>query len=196
MNYKIVIKDLVTPALRGWETALRPGVLNKAIARGQERLFRDHIGGLPANKLGRSTGFWADAARATTAEPTDFGCVVSVSKLGFRQRYFGGVIKAKPGSYLTIPARSEFYGARARQFTNLRFVLFASGTAALVIDEGGAEKITGLQSSKSAGGKKSAGMVAFWLKKEVHQKGDPTIIPSDQEIGEKVRETVGMVLGE
>lgn len=181
MNYKVTISNGVTPAMKAAQEQLKPEVINKALARGAERLFRDHIGALPPNKLGRSTGFWADSVRATHAEATDSGCVVSVSKLGFRQRYFGGTIKPVNAKFLTIPARSEFYGARARQFTNLRFVMFRSGTAALVINDGGAEKITGV-STKRAGSKKDAGMVAFWLVESAEQKPNPNIIPADEKI--------------
>lgn len=178
----ITVKDEVSQVLADWVTELSPEKLYATIARAEERLFQDHIGQLPPNRLGKSTGFWKDAVRSTHAEPTDTGCMVSISKLGFRQRYYGGEIKPVNAQYLTIPARSEFYGARARQFTNLRFVLFRSGTAALVINDGGAEKINSLGSSKSVGGKKSASMVAFWLVKSVNQRGNPDVIPSDDQI--------------
>lgn len=183
MMRRVTIKDSVSAVVRAWGQELSPALLHPHIARAEERLFKDHIGGLPPNRIGKSTGFWADSVRSTHAEPTDNGCMVSVSKLGFRQRYYGGEIKAKPGSWLTIPARSEFYGARAREFTNLRFILFKSGTAALVVDEGGAEKINSLGSTRSVGsGKKSAGMVAFWLVKSVNQQADKAIIPTDEQI--------------
>lgn len=184
MMRRIVIKDSVSALMRARGAALQPASLHPHIARACERLFRDHIGALPPNRMGRSTGFWADAARATHAEPTDNGCVVSVNKLGFRQRYFGGEIHPVSAQYLTIPARTEFYGARAREFTNLRFVQFRSGAAALVVQTGGAEKITGLASTRAAGGKQSAGMVAFWLVRSVRQQPDPGVLPDDAKIAE------------
>lgn len=182
MMKRINIQDQISPLLLDWKVELSPAVLHKHIARAEERLFQDHIGALPPNRLGKSTGFWADAARSTHAEPTDIGCVVSINKVGFRQRYYGGEIKPVNKTYLTLPARGEFYGARAREFTNLRFVLFKSGSAALVIEDGGAEKINSLGSTRSVGGKKSAGMVAFWLVKSVRQQPDPGVIPSDKAI--------------
>jgi hypothetical protein len=182
VNRTITLTDTVSPVIAAWRAALAPEVLNGTIARAEERLFRDHLAALPPNRLGKSTGFWANAARATHAEATASGCVVSINHLGVRQRFHGGEIKPVNSKYLAIPARSEFYGARARQFTNLRFILFKSGAAALVINEGGSEKITSLGASKSAGGKKSAGTVAFWLVKSVNQRPDPGVIPSDDQI--------------
>lgn len=191
MTLTINITDSVSPLLSAWRNELTPGLLHPHIARAEERLFKDHIGKLPKNKLGKSTGFWAAAVRGTHAEATPDGCLVSINKQGFRQRYAGGEIKPlSPDGWLTIPARSEFYGARAREFTNLRFILFRTGTAALVINDGGSEKITGLKSTRKAGGKKSAGMIAFWLVKSVFQKPDPGVIPPVSDIIATARDAV------
>ncbi len=194
MMRRITLQEDVRRLMKAWQHELQPSVLHGHIARAEERLFKDHIGKLPPNKLGKSTGFWADSVRSTVATATDNGCVISINKLGFRQRYYGGEIKPVNGKYLAIPARSEFYGARPREFTNLRFLLFKSGTAALVINEGGAEKITGLNSSRSAGGQKSAGTVAFWLVKSVNQTGNPNIIPSDAAITQTALDAIGGAL--
>lgn len=194
MMRRITLKDSVSALVRAWGNELQPAQLHPHIARAEERLFQDHIAALPPNQLGRSTSFWAKSVRATHAEPTDTGCVVSINQLGFRQRYYGGEIKPVNKKFLAIPARGEFYGARAREFTNLRFVLFKSGTAALVIDEGGSEKINSLGSTRSAAGKTSAGMVAFWLVKSVNQKPDPNIIPTDEQITQTALDTARMAL--
>jgi hypothetical protein len=194
VNVRVTIEDSARPALARLREEMGPEVLNRHIGRAEERLFKDHIGKLPANKMGRSTGFWADAARGTHAESSAERVTVVVSKLGFRQRVLGGTIKAVNGKYLTIPARAEFYGSRARAFTNLRFVMFRSGTAALVIGDGGAERVTSLGASQLVGGKKGAaqtvGMVAYWLKKEVKQKPDPGVIPSEGQIVGTARDAI------
>jgi hypothetical protein len=182
MNVRYSVKNEVTAEMAAVQRVFDGQVWLGNMARALERLFRQHIAALPANRLGRTTNFWQRAARATHAEPTERGVAVTVSQVGFRQRFFGGVIKPVNKEWLAIPARSEFYGARARQFTGLRFHLFKSGAAALVIEKGGAEKVTSLGATRYVGGKKSAGMVAFWLVKEVNQAGDPSIIPDAKSV--------------
>jgi len=122
-----------------------------------------------AQSLGADRTGYYERARAGTQEPVieGEGVSVSVALAGIAQRYFGGVVHARPNSFLTIPALAIAYGKRAREF-DLRLIIFGdTGLAALV--------------SKSVA-KPSEGEVYYWLVRSVTQKGDPTILPTDEEM--------------
>lgn len=87
----------------------------------------------------------------------------------------------KPGSgktYLTLPACKETYGKTVRDFgaDAFRFVLYKGKTAALVW--------------KKDGGSHEKGKVAYWLKKEVFQRQDRTLLPPDEAYRELARQRV------
>jgi hypothetical protein len=149
-------------------------------------------------------------ARALGAPPTQFyekaavntqvpqlekdGVSVSITAPpGLAQRLYGGEIKGDP--LLTIPARSETYGHRAREFENLKVVMFPSGAGALVEREattlrGGLSRKgargpgTGLVAGigEHAKGEEMGGLVYYWLVRQVSQAGDPSVLPDDSEI--------------
>lgn len=121
-----------------------------------------------AQSLGaKSTGFYTEA-RDKTQEPqvVSDGVVISIDQEGLAQRYFGGDIEARPGSFLTIPARGEAYGHRAREFSNLKLVRFPTGIYALVDRDEEPQE----------------GGVYYWLVRSVHQHGDPDILPSEEDL--------------
>jgi hypothetical protein len=74
----------------------------------------------PGGARGRTST--AKAAEQTTFATTPDSVIVSIDELGFRQRFEGGTINAPGEGWLTIPARSEAHGHRAREFNDLRFV--------------------------------------------------------------------------
>lgn len=122
-----------------------------------------------ARSLGAApTGFYERAAGAVQSpqlEGTD-QISISIDHQGLAQRLFGGTISAKPGSWLTIPARAEYYGERARDQADLQFIVFPSGLAALIQEDE----------------EKHEGLVAYWLVKSVHQDKDPTVLPSEDKM--------------
>lgn len=90
---------------------------------------------------------------------------------------------------LTIPARAEFYGQKATNFTNLRFVMFSSGAKALVIGKGGVGRVdfaTGMEHSVRGAGRRTAMMVAYWLVESVTQRGEYPVIPSRKDYASTV----------
>jgi hypothetical protein len=192
----IDIRDQVTPILQGLAPALRRQVA-PAIGAAVVVLFQDHFAGLPDNRNNwPSTGFWAQCARATNynvlAEQVD----INVDKQGFRQRLQGGAIKAKSGGWLTIPARAEAYGKRAREFSNLEAVFFQTshGFFGALVESGsqdvsfGRKKKDGTRTVKP--GAERGGGVMFWLKKSVTQKPNPAVLPTDAQITAAINETV------
>jgi hypothetical protein len=96
---------------------------------------------------------------------------------------------------LTIPARQEFYGHSATEFTNLRLAVFKSGTLALVVGKKGVGRVdfaTGREKNVRGAGARAQSMVAYWLKKEVTQNEDKSVIPEAQEYADRCTESLGV----
>jgi hypothetical protein len=200
MSISVEIKDNATPAVEALGQELDTTRLNPALGAAVTALFQRHLIRNPSNAQGwPSTNFWAQAARATNYQALPEGVVVSVNKIGVRQRYQGGPIDPVNASFLTIPAQPEAYGKSAREFFDLVPVFFKK-------NDGGGRSFGALvvaQQSKLSLGKKrkdgtrkmsleeTGGAVMFWLVKHVEQQGDKSVIPDDDEIGRTVASTVG-----
>jgi hypothetical protein len=176
---------LDAPAVLRRAAALQGKKLNTQIARGVQQLFMSHFFELDrtrANDLGgKRTHFYGDAAKATASEGTDSEAIVTVAQQGIRQRLEGGEIHAKPGSWLTIPARGEAYGHRAREFHDLHFVKLKNGNAMLIAGEltGATGKMDKKGNLITRGGTEE-GVVMYWLVKDVIQEKDPSVLPSEE----------------
>jgi hypothetical protein len=120
-----------------------------------------------AARLGATpTGFRNKAAASVTAQhDEDEGRVVIPRRTGLG-RAFGDVV-IRPGSgrtYLTIPAHSKTYGKSVRDnFPEGTFRFAPMGRYRALLWADGPYK----------------GEVAYWLKREVSQKQDRTLLPSD-----------------
>jgi hypothetical protein len=198
MAVTVDIRDNVTAAMKRFEQNIAPTHINTVIGAAEVRLFQNWFLSMPQNKRGwPSTGFWADAARATNYRVIADDVWISVNKLGVRQRYQGGEIHPTEGKYLTIPARSEAYGKRAREFDNLRLAFHrVAGTVeayALVVAE--AQEVS-IGRKRKAGSRKVEGggtvgdAVMFWLVKSVRQAADPDVLPPDNLIEATAIETI------
>lgn len=182
-----------------------PG-LNRVVGRAAEGAVKEHFFRLDderENELGgkRSHFYWEAGKNTTHSTRGDDTVVISTRKLGLRQRYFGGEIHAINGKYLTIPARSESYGVRAKDFPGkLKFVMFASGSAALVLDTPSEDdygtvddsgNVVGIGRKKGKKKRlKKEGLVEYWLVPYVNQQSDPSVLPTTEAIMEKVRPEV------
>jgi len=155
----------------------------------------DHLVGSDAerpNKMGGPRShFFADAARSTQYFIQADGVYVAIFKTGIRQRFFGGTIRPVKSKYLTIPARAEAYGRRAREFDDLEVLYGRRGAYALAQRAGTSISFV-KDKRKSRKGqmrvKRGAqrGGVFFWLVKSVTQTADPSILPTEQQIKEHV----------
>lgn len=192
MSAGVDIRDDVTASLKGVQAALRN--VAPAVGAAVVLLFQQHFLGLPDNKNNwPSTGFWGRAARSTNYNLLADGVDINVNQQGVRQRLQGGTIRPVNGNWLTIAARSEAYGKRAREFNNLVFVLFRADLAALVEDISqdvsfGRKRKDGTR--KVTPGEERGGAVMFWLKKSVTQTANPDVIPSEDRVRETCRITV------
>jgi len=166
-----------------------PVLLRKRLAVDVLNLFQDHYRSLPPNRQfpGRTTHFWADAARSTSFALDSDGFTITTNKQGVLQRYLGGTIKPTGGrKYLTIPAREEAYGKLASDFNNLRFAITDQGPALVEADATrikiGRQKKDGTRNIKNLG--ETGGAVMFWLRRSVTQRGNTNIIPTTEKITE------------
>lgn len=133
------------------------------------------------------SGLYAQFARSTSWSVAAAGVTLSVGHVAARQRLLGGTIDPVHGNYLTIPARGESYGKRAREFGQSLVVLFGrNGPYALAAK-------TDFQRAKKSG--KNAGQlqrakkgesathgqggVYYWLVRSVTQVGDPDVLPPE-----------------
>jgi hypothetical protein len=164
---------LLATALRVKDPATR-----KVMGRGVANTLRKHFSKLDRqrpNRLGGTRTHFYGQVRRSVQQPVLLGgdgVKVSIPHVGIAQRYFGGKIEPVNVDWLTIPARSEAYGKRAREFNDLDFVLFRPDLAALVQRD----------QTDVGSGEESGGGVFFWLKKEVEQQPDPTVLPTDAEL--------------
>lgn len=191
MATSIDIKDNATPAVkRVLEAASGPNINAVAgragVNRIQQHLFA--LNGSRPNKLGgKRTNFWAQCARSTSFVLVPEGALASINQIGFRQRLEGGVISARNAKFLTIPAIAEAYGKRAGEFHNLRFAIVGGKPALIEAEHSGVSFRTG---TRGAGKVKATlnlgGKVYFWLKRSVRQNADPSVMPTNDEMGAAV----------
>jgi hypothetical protein len=184
-----VTQDTASPAIMELVKVLASDALRRHVGQAATVFTQAHLRSLMGNKQGwPSQGFYAGAARGTSFETTPDGVRISVDnenapgamKHQYNQGQSGKTTIVAGGKLLTVPARAEFYGHRAGEFTNLRFVQFASGAKALVIGQGGASRVnfqTGGESNKGIGAR-SAAMVAYWLVDSVEQDSKPEVLPT------------------
>lgn len=117
----------------------------------------------PGGGAGRSTGFWAQAAQATSyAVTSDTRAIVSVNQVGVRLQYLGGVVAAQD-KLLAIPAIPEACGTNPEDWANLKFAPWLHGpkTVGALID-------------------RDTGIVVWWLAEETAHHAHPEVIPLAQ----------------
>lgn len=177
----------------------RRGFLQVA-GRAGRNLTVDHLrayGRAHPNRLGgRSTGFYRQAADAANYRLLgEDGVVISIPHQGLALRLLGtdglpgGVLKPTTGRYLTIPAIAEAHGKRAREFADLEFgyaydaelgrmrpALVRRADSLLSLFRSRREKRPAVQ---GPGTEQSDGEAVFWLVRQVKQRGDRDVLPSD-----------------
>lgn len=189
ISYRLV--DSVTPWLRQARIALRQDEIRPIAGRAGTNVVRAHLFDLDktrANSLGgKRTHFYASAARATHFKEVTDGVEISVSHVGFAQRYFGGVIRPVNSKYLAIPARTEAYGKSPREFDDLEPAFGRRGIIGLA-----EKRRTAGEGGRGEGGRflragtTIGGGIMFWLVDEVDQDADPTVIPTEAELQKDV----------
>jgi len=178
-----IIRDEATPVLVAIQTDVQAGTLTHAMGDALVELTRDHLFALNAERHRYGRNYYAQAARSTTATTTPEEVRLGVTQLGIRQRYYGGYIRPKNKQWIAVPARQEAVAARPEEFNDLHFVLFRADLAALVQNHqtllDGRYKRKGSITPNAGGtrGDELGGGVFWWLKKEVYQQPDETVLP-------------------
>lgn len=189
MTIEITIEtNQSTPALAALVASLEdPTGLHVAMAARGERLMRDYLRAIApgrhatANRLGaRPTGILEKAAESPEGRGSVDGATVTIRPGEVLSRTFGEVTIRPTGGkrYLTIPVAAEAYGRRAREFDDLKFIRI------------GPQQIPVLARRMANGN-----MVVYYaLAREVKQKQDRTLLPSDDAILEEMESAAGDVL--
>jgi len=186
---RVLLNDQATGSLADLIEQVKPARAARVVAPAAANLFRTHLFKLnderPNRLGGKRTNFFSQAAKATSATAEGGTVKVNVAHVGIRQRVEGGTIRPTNGrKFLTIPARSEAYGTRAKEHPFLVPIFFRSGAGALVeadrSDLGARdEALSGRRrgDEPAAAEFERGGGVWFWLVKSVTQRPDPTVLP-------------------
>lgn len=192
MSYSIAIisdMDLPRQYVEGIERAVRPNLeMHREISAEAVVIVKQRFaekGNEPNQHNWPSTGFWQRMIGGTIPLADEESAGVRMPR-EVAQRFFGGTITPVDNEYLAIPAREEAYGMSPLQFNDLRFVPFASGSAALV--QRNQQTVGTFKSGKKKGernpkttGEKIGGGVFYWLVKSVTQRPDETVLPTEEE---------------
>lgn len=148
--------------------------LNAAIATDAETFTKEYVSRSgrhrTAERLGATpTGFRARAAQRIESGSDNEQAFLRIPRNTGLGRAFGDVlIRPRPGrKYLTIPGVAETYGKTVRDFpeNTFAFTIMAGRYPVLVFREGNSRH--------------RAWTLAFWLRREVRQKQDRSLLPSD-----------------
>jgi hypothetical protein len=204
MNLRIsILQDTAGPALR--QVMEIPEEREKICGAAGHRLIRDvsrHVnlwGQSHPNKLGgRRTNYWSGIAAKINPndclQTTNAGATVTLGgpEMPGLMRAMGD-ITIVPGTktpgvkYIPIPARSEAYGMRPREFGG-QLMLFWKGKGAI----GGLAQATPVERKKNTkkGAKGSTyyrpGLVFYWFAESVTQPQDRSLLPSDEELANSI----------
>jgi len=206
LGIAIEIEDNASPAFLRVAAAVQEPDVRKVMGRAIATELRRHFSRLDQerpNRLGgKRTHFYGEVRRAVQQPElvAGDGVKVAIDHVGIAQRYFGGTITPeKSGGWLTIPARSEAHGMRAREFDDLHFVFFRAGLAALVQNEqtslGG--RVHGSVTARGRRKKQTiGGGIFYWLKKSVTQRGDKSVLPDEASLQSAALDAAGDYLDE
>ncbi len=197
MNSGIVVKisDQATPAIKDLARSLDSKQLAKDLGEGLQTKVQNHLLSNGTNKHGwPTTNFWAKAARATSWSEHPEGVLISINKIGVRQRVFGGTIRPVNARALTIPISPVSYGHLASEFPGLFLIRTAKGAYLVQRGEelsqktGRPVKRSSKEDGRQIGGNNGRRIRAnlnfmFKLVSSVDQEPNPNAIPSNAELG-------------
>ena len=186
MSAFTTVLDQATPLLERVQSAARSQGLALIGAYAAGGLLRHHLLELDAQRHRGGNHFYARAADAISVTATATSATISIDHPGLLQRRYGGTIRARSGGALTIPASPEAQGRSARDFSGLRVACVinpATGRlqAARVRPLPTPVTLRSRSSSRTpSSSAPRAGEVLYWLTKYVHQRPDPTVLPSSE----------------
>lgn len=187
-----IVLDEALPLLDRTQTAVQTATLARTGLRAIAGLLQSHLRTLDTqrHRTGRRH-FYREAADSVTLAESSTGGVLSITKVGFAQRLYGGVIKAKNKKFLTIPAIPEAENTLATEWSGLRpglaydpklgslrlALIRASPSSRVTITRKGTVDHTHLSTL-------TATQPIFWLVREVSQKRDPSVLPTNRDMAD------------
>lgn len=187
-----ILFDEITPLLERVQTAAQAQGVALVAARAVGGLVKEHLYGLDAQRHQFGNHFYRQAGDSVSTGADSRGAIVSISQLGFAQRFYGGTIRAKNVNYLTIPASPEAYGKRAREFNDLDFAFAEdpeTGALRPALVRRAQTRIRHRRVKTAEGITFKASAVAsllpdvmFWLVRSVTQRADPTVLPYPEQM--------------
>lgn len=195
MGLSIQVYDQASPVLQRLASHLNPRDMGQVAGRAVQNRVREHLydrNRTHRNQLGgKRTNFAAAAARSTTFRVVEDGAVVSINHVGFRQRLEGGTILPTRTRYLAIPVRAEAYGTTPRERKDLEFEIVPGIGPVLV-------KKRAVRQRKVKAGRSSivtatwdGGEIMYRLVRRVTQRADRTWLPTELEMGDAARKSLG-----
>lgn len=183
MAVSVQVFDSATANMQALAAHMNPKESGPVAGRAVNNAIRKHLFARNAthpNSLGgKRTNFWSQAARSTSYQPTDDGAVVTISLLGFRLQYEGGVIRPVNTKYLAIPVIAEAHGMRPREFDDLDFAIVPGYGPALV--RALSQKIR-IGKKGVRGGDIQGGEIVFRLAKRATVSAHPEALPAGDEM--------------
>jgi hypothetical protein len=189
LSLSFKVEDFATPALEAKLAQCNPARLVSILGPGLTVRVQRHLLSNGINQQGwPSTHFWADAARGTTWGAQGDSVLISINKIGVRQRYYGGTIKPVKAKALAIPISPVSYGHLPSEFPGLFLLKTAKGAYLVqpgreLSDKGNV--IGRRRAGGNAGRRQKASLnFLFLLSAGVTQDPDPNVIPSEDELAE------------
>jgi hypothetical protein len=189
VSYTVNIKDGATPELRAQIAKCDPRRLGSFVAPAVAKKVKANFLARPHNQRGwHPVNFWADAARATNYQILPDGVLISVNKIGVRQRYQGGPIRPLNAKALAIPVAEEAYGKVPADFGDQLQLIIIKGKGAWLAlksyEQRPQDRQHGLHQQQGPGLStvRERLKFLFLLIAGVDQKADPAVLPPDEEI--------------
>ncbi len=180
----INVRDSVTPALEAIAAGLGDiAGLHKSIGTTCFELVRNHLARISktrhatAQKLGASPShFWGLALKNTHMTSDAQAARISIESPGIgRATHDVRIVPTSGKKWLTIPIDKSGYNHRAYRMQDLVFIRPRGKSFALL---GRRE-----QDFRSRGSQNNSFKWIYLLVKSVHQKQDPTLVPTEKEFG-------------
>lgn len=184
-----VVKDTATGLMKEASERLSLGLLTKAIGHDCTEMTKSHLRTLDyirPNRLGGDrTHYYAKAAQSTRYSATPGEILIAIQQPGIRLHYHGGTVTPKLRKWLTIPARAEAHGHRAREFELTPFygkkgiyaLALTSELRTKVLTRG---KRKGQSVPDTSNAQAWTSAVMYWLTKLATFQPDPSVIPNEQ----------------
>lgn len=165
--------------------------LHEAMGTAVADRVRNHIA---TTKKSPNTGFWARVAASVTHTQTADEAIVSVPETGAALRYYGGVVRQKPGGpLLTIPTKDVPVQAgtrlAARDMGLLAFLPSRKpGTRGVLVQGESYTKTRGRNKGKQGVRPLPGGQLYYILREMTTHQPDPTVLPTDAQVAETARD--------